>query len=164
MSGLESAAGRRARITAGPESLARAATCTRRAPSVTMHQTCRLLWPLPTFSISAHFPLFHGQTKHAGSFPRSLHVSVALRALCGLTGQSGCKTPSAESNSKQGAQAACLCRQALVEGFEVAAQGAAARHEHGLAVPPVHGAVPEGSKALVRCIQPLPLLSCSACT
>lgn len=78
--------------------------------------------------------------------------------------QSGCNTTSAESDIKQGGQAAHLCRQALVEGFEVAAQGAAARHEQGLTVPPVHGAVPEGSKPLVCCIQPLPLLPCSAGT
>ena len=66
--------------------------------------------------------------------------------------QSGCNTTSAKSDIKQGGQAARLCRQALIEGFEVAAQGAAARHEQGLTVPPVHGAVPEGSESLVCCI------------
>ena len=54
-----------------------------------------------------------------------------------------------------------LCGQTLVEGLEVAPEGAAARNEHGPAVPPVHGAIPKGAEPLVRRIHPLPLLTCA---
>ena len=55
-----------------------------------------------------------------------------------------------------------LGRQALIESLEVAPESCAARHEHGLAVPAVQGAVPVGDKPLVCLIHPSPLLTCTA--
>ena len=46
-------------------------------------------------------------------------------------------------------------------GLEVAPERATARHEHRLAVPPVHGAIPERGKPLVCCFHPLPTLTCA---